>query len=136
VIGTALVDYPDVAELRHTGPLPTGIGGSSRRLTAKLPATKDGYTRAERSRLKKRLEELSDSPLGPSLFELPERASRKSATISAARRFPADSGSAIIVPGKFAKQAYGTPEDAAEKVSCGHEIQPTGAEARIYFSVT
>jgi hypothetical protein len=69
LIGTALVYYPDVAELHHTGPLPTGMAVKLK-LTEKLPAIKDGKP-SRTTTIEETVEELSDSPLGPSLFELP-----------------------------------------------------------------
>ncbi len=65
VIGTALVDYPDVAQFRHTGPLPTGLA-----VRSKFTATKDG-TPGRTITIEKTVEDLSDSPLSPSLFQLP-----------------------------------------------------------------
>jgi hypothetical protein len=69
VIGSALVDYPDVAQFHHTGPLPTGLAVRSK-FTFKLGATKDG-TPGRTITIENTVEELSDSPLSPSLFELP-----------------------------------------------------------------
>jgi len=67
VIGTTLVDYPDVAQFHHTGPLPTGLAV---RAKFTLAATKDG-TPGRTITIEKTVEELSDSPLSPSLFQLP-----------------------------------------------------------------
>lgn len=69
VIGTALVNYPDVAQFHHTGPLPTGMAVRLK-LTGKLAATKDG-TAGRTITIEKTVEDLSDSPLSPSLFDLP-----------------------------------------------------------------
>jgi hypothetical protein len=69
VPGTALVVYPDVAQVHHTGPLPTGLAVKSK-FIGKLAATKDG-TRDRTITIEKIVEELSDSPLIPSLFQLP-----------------------------------------------------------------
>jgi hypothetical protein len=71
VIGTALVNYPDVAQFHHTGPLPTGLAVRLK-LTAKHPAIKDG-TSERTITIEKTVDELSDSPLNPSLFELPSQ---------------------------------------------------------------
>jgi hypothetical protein len=68
-VGTTLVMYPEVAQFHHTGPLPTGLAV---KLTTslKLAGIKDG-TRGRRLTIEKTVEELSDSPISPSLFELP-----------------------------------------------------------------
>jgi hypothetical protein len=70
LVGTTLVDYPDVAEIQHTGPLPTGLV-IKLKFTGKLPATKDGNP-GRTIRIEKTVEDLSDAPLSPSLFELPK----------------------------------------------------------------
>jgi hypothetical protein len=69
VAGTALVDYPDVALIHHTGPLPTGLAVKLK-LISKLAAVKKG-TASRTITVEKTVEELSDSPLSPSLFQLP-----------------------------------------------------------------
>jgi hypothetical protein len=69
VIGTALVDYPDVAQFNHTGPLPTGLAVKSK-FISKLARTKKA-TVSRTITIEKTVEELSDSPLSPSLFQLP-----------------------------------------------------------------
>jgi hypothetical protein len=69
VIGSALVDYPDVAQFHHTGPLPTGLAVKSR-FTSKLASSKDG-TPGRVITIEKTVEDLSDAPLSPSLFQLP-----------------------------------------------------------------
>jgi hypothetical protein len=69
VIGSALVDYPDIAQFHHTGPLPTGLAVIAK-FTGKLAATKDG-TPGRTITIEKTIEDLSDSPLSPSLFQLP-----------------------------------------------------------------
>lgn len=68
VIGTALVRFPEVARLHHTGPVP---GGLAVMLTAthKMAGSKGSPDRILRT--EETVEELSDSPLSPSLFELP-----------------------------------------------------------------
>jgi hypothetical protein len=70
VIGSALVDYPDVAQFHHTGPLPTGLAVKSK-FTSKLAANKDG-TPGRTITVEKTVEDLSDSLLSPSLFERPD----------------------------------------------------------------
>lgn len=69
VIGAALVDYPDIAQFHHAGPLPTGLTVILK-FTDKRAATKDGKP-GRTVTIEKTVEELSDSPLSPSLFELP-----------------------------------------------------------------
>lgn len=69
VVGTALVAYPDMAQFQHTGPLPTGLA-ISLKMTGKRAALKDGSP-ARTITIEKTVEELSDSPLDPSLFDLP-----------------------------------------------------------------
>jgi hypothetical protein len=44
VVGTGLVMYPDVAQVQHTGPLPTGLAVVLK-LTDKRAATKDGSSK-------------------------------------------------------------------------------------------
>ena len=68
VIGTTLVDYPDLAQLQHAGPLPTGMP-IKLKVTSKR-AGKNGVSRT--ITVQKTVEELSDSALSPSLFELPK----------------------------------------------------------------
>jgi hypothetical protein len=70
VIGTALVDYPNITQLHHTGVLPTGLAVVSK-FTGKSAATKEGKP-GRIITIEKTVEELSDSPLSPSLFELPK----------------------------------------------------------------
>jgi hypothetical protein len=60
-----LVDYPDVAQFHHTGPLPTGLA-VRRTHTLKLSGKN-----AQNATMEETVEELSDSPLSPSIFELP-----------------------------------------------------------------
>ena len=69
VIATALVDYPNVAQFHQTGPLPTGLAVRLK-FTAKLAGTKDSSP-CRTITIEKTVEELSDSPLSPSLFQLP-----------------------------------------------------------------
>jgi hypothetical protein len=67
-IGNALVTPPQVAHFKHTGPLPTGMA-VQRIVTHKTPGSSG--TAARVFRMEETVEELSDSPLSPSLFELP-----------------------------------------------------------------
>lgn len=69
VVGTALVDYPDVAQIHHAGPLPTGLAVKLR-FTGKHAAIRDA-TQVRTITIEDTVEELSDSPLSPSLFDLP-----------------------------------------------------------------
>lgn len=71
VTGTALVGYPNVAQIHHTGPLPAGLAVRSK-FTSKLAATNGGRP-GRTITVEKTVEELSDSPLSPSLFQLPNR---------------------------------------------------------------
>jgi hypothetical protein len=68
LVGTAFVDYPDVAQIRHTGPLPMGLAVSLK-LTDTRAAARDG-SKKHTITVEKTVEELSDAPLNPSLFEL------------------------------------------------------------------
>ena len=68
-IGTTLVTYPDVAQFHHTGPLPTGLAVKLT-YTFKLAPAKDGSPGRTMTD-ERTVEDLSDSPLRPSLFELP-----------------------------------------------------------------
>ena len=56
VIGTTLVDYPDVAQFHHTGPLPTGLAV---RAKFTLAATKDG-TPGQTIIIEKTVKQLTD----------------------------------------------------------------------------
>lgn len=69
VIGTTLVEYPEVVQFHHIGPLPTGLTVRLK-VTSKLAATK-GDAVGRTITIEKTVEELSDSPLSPSLFQLP-----------------------------------------------------------------
>ncbi len=69
VTGTALVDYPDIAQVHHTGPLPRGLAVKSQ-LISKLAGTKKS-TAVRIITIEKTVLELSDSPLSLSIFELP-----------------------------------------------------------------
>jgi len=67
VVPTTLVDFPQIPHLHHTGPLPTG-------LAVKVIATRKILRKGLPSRtitVDETVEELSDSPLDPSLFEMP-----------------------------------------------------------------
>ncbi len=68
VIGTALVRFPQIARFNHTGPVPAGLA-VKRTVTHKVARSKGSADRILRT--EETVEELSDSPLNPSLFELP-----------------------------------------------------------------
>ncbi len=70
LIGTALVDYPDMAEFHHVGPLPAGLAVKLK-VTHRAATTKDGGT-GRTITVEKIVEDLSDAPLSDSLFELPK----------------------------------------------------------------
>ena len=70
VIGTALVMWPQIAHFNHTGPVPTGLAVQ---LTLTHKTLGSSGTTARVIRTEETVEELSDSPLSPSLFELPSR---------------------------------------------------------------
>jgi hypothetical protein len=68
VFGAALVLPPQIAHFNHTGPVPTGLAVKLT-VTNKIAGSNgkaDTITRIEET-----VEELSDSPLSPSLFQLP-----------------------------------------------------------------
>jgi hypothetical protein len=69
VIGTTFANYPDIAQVHHTGPLPTGLAVKLK-MTVKDTRTKNG-TPGRTITSEETVEDLSDSPLSPSLFELP-----------------------------------------------------------------
>jgi hypothetical protein len=69
LVGTVLVSYPDIAQFHHTGPLPTGLAVKLRR-SVKLAGTKDGAP-GRTVTIERDVEDLSDTPLSPTLFELP-----------------------------------------------------------------
>ncbi|MGA7687555.1 MAG: hypothetical protein WCC32_14855 [Terriglobales bacterium] len=68
VVGTALVMPPQIAQFHHTGPVPSGLAV---KLTVihKIKGSKGTPDRILTT--EETVEELSDSPLNPSLFELP-----------------------------------------------------------------
>jgi hypothetical protein len=66
-VGTTLATYPDVAQFHHTGPLPAGLAV---KLTYTSKLSKDGSPGRTMTD-ERTVEELSDSPLSRSLFELP-----------------------------------------------------------------
>jgi hypothetical protein len=69
IIGTALVIYPDVARFHHIGPLPTGVAVNLK-MTHRFVTNKEGV--ADRTiTVEESVEDISDLPLNPSLFELP-----------------------------------------------------------------
>jgi hypothetical protein len=69
LLGTLLVTYPEVPQFKHIGPLPVGLAVKQIR-TVRFAATREGA--ADRMvTAEETLEDLSDAPLSPSLFELP-----------------------------------------------------------------
>jgi hypothetical protein len=68
VIGTALATYPEIAQFHHTGPIPSGLAVE---LTHTLKITGSKRSSGRVFTTKETVEELSDVPLRPSLFELP-----------------------------------------------------------------
>lgn len=69
VFGTALVMFPEVSRLHHTGPIPTGLA-VKRTATHKISGTGGAPDRIITTT--EIIEEISDSPINPSLFELPQ----------------------------------------------------------------
>lgn len=67
-IGTALVVLPQIAHFNHTGPVPAGLA-VQRTVTHKISASSGTTPRI--LRIEETVEEISDAPLSPSLFELP-----------------------------------------------------------------
>lgn len=67
-LGTTLVEYPSIPEFHHTGPLPTGLGVL---ITRTLKPTNSGKGHLKPFTGEEVVEELSDSPLSPSIFEVP-----------------------------------------------------------------
>jgi len=69
VLGTGLVMYPEIPRFHHMGPVPAGLAVKlTRRM--KVPGSKNGA--ADRIVTTERtVEDISDSPLNPSIFELP-----------------------------------------------------------------
>jgi hypothetical protein len=63
VLGTALVMYPEIAQFKHSGPMPEG-------LTVMLTRTVR-YATGGTVTVQETVEELSDSPLPETLFKLP-----------------------------------------------------------------
>ena len=68
VIGTGLVMFPQIAQFDHSGPVPTGLAVKVTH-TERLTGTKGAADRIVI--LEETVEELSDAPLNPSLFDLP-----------------------------------------------------------------
>jgi hypothetical protein len=89
VTGTSLVDYPDIANIHHTGPLPTGLAVKSKFIRKFAPTKK--HTGGRTITIEITVEELSDSQLSPSLFQLPNGLSENPELFRGAR-VPADSG--------------------------------------------
>lgn len=69
LIGTVLVMYPQVPQFTHTGPVPDGLAVKQTR-TVKFAPTKDKPS-GQTITAEETIEELSDAPLSPSLFQLP-----------------------------------------------------------------
>lgn len=68
VVGTALVSLPQIARFHHVGPVPSGLAVKTT-LIHKTPRSKSSP--GQTITIEETVEELSDSPLAPSLFELP-----------------------------------------------------------------
>jgi len=69
VIGTMLSTYPKVAQFHHSGPLPTGLAV---KVTRTIKFAGNGNSTPARTLTSEEIvEDLSDSPLSPSLFQLP-----------------------------------------------------------------
>jgi len=76
VVGTALVMFPQIARLHHTGPIPMGLAVKTTATHKILGA--NGVP--DRTIITiETVEELSDSPLNPTLFELPAGLRQKNA---------------------------------------------------------
>lgn len=69
VIETMLAIYPKLAQFHHSGPLPTGLAVKVTR-TIKFAGDDNGMP-VRMLTSEKTVEDLSDSPLNPSLFQLP-----------------------------------------------------------------
>ncbi len=65
--GTGLTDPPEFPDFHHTGPLPAGLA-VKKTLTQK---TTDANGKKRVITVEETVEELSDSPLNPSIFEVP-----------------------------------------------------------------
>lgn len=65
LFGTTLTQYPEIPKFHHTGPLPTGLA------VRLVRTTKQGNS-GRVVTLDEAVEELSDSPLNPLLFDLPK----------------------------------------------------------------
>jgi hypothetical protein len=72
LLGTVLVRYPEVPQFKHVGPLPVGLAVKQIR-TVRFAATKNGAA-GRMVTAQVTIEDLSDAPLSPSLFELPSGA--------------------------------------------------------------
>jgi hypothetical protein len=77
-IGTALVLWPQIARFNHTGPVPTGLA-VQRTVTHKTSGSSGTTPRI--IRIEETVDELSDAPLSPSLFELPTGLRENSASL-------------------------------------------------------
>jgi hypothetical protein len=69
LLGTALVEYPEVPQFKHIGPLPVGLVVKQIR-TVQFAATKNGAA-GHMVTAQETIEDLSDAPFSPSPFELP-----------------------------------------------------------------
>jgi hypothetical protein len=69
LLGTVLVLYPEVPQFKHIGPLPVGLVVKQVR-TVQFAATKKGGA-GHMVTVQETIEDLSDAPLSPSIFELP-----------------------------------------------------------------
>ena len=70
VVATGLVDYPDVAQFHHTGPLPTGLVVQLK-MTHSFVTNKNGIA-GRTITIEETIEDISDSPVSPTVFELPK----------------------------------------------------------------
>jgi hypothetical protein len=68
VVGTALVSLPQIARIHHVGPVPSGLAVKTTHIL-KTPGSKNSPERI--FTIEETVDDLSDSPLSPSLFELP-----------------------------------------------------------------
>lgn len=68
VVGTSLVSLPQIARIHHVGPVPIGLAVKTTHIL-KTPGSKNSPERT--FTFEETVDDLSDSPLSPSLFELP-----------------------------------------------------------------
>lgn len=69
LLGTVLVTYPEVPRFKHIGPIPDGLAIKQIR-TVKFIGSKDGVVGRVVTG-EETVEDLSDAPISPSLFEIP-----------------------------------------------------------------